>query len=163
TVVTWRRRSAASGTSGAGDSRPASASPHCHGSGPRPTAGSAPMATIPGTAPRSSRRSVWQALARAPARPWPLPLPPAGPGRPGEAADTLLGKRSALVDVSSDAGRSICHELLDTADVVLCGYRPGSLDGFGLAPEGLAERHPGIVAVYLAAWGHSGPWAGRRG
>ena len=45
----------------------------------------------------------------------------------------------------------------------MCGYRPGALDRFGLHPESLAERHPGIVAVFLDAWGYSGPWADQRG
>jgi len=47
--------------------------------------------------------------------------------------------------------------------VVLLGYRPGSLARFGLAPAELARRYPGIVVVELSAWGHSGPWAERRG
>jgi crotonobetainyl-CoA:carnitine CoA-transferase CaiB-like acyl-CoA transferase len=42
-------------------------------------------------------------------------------------------------------------------------YRPGALDRFGLAEEALAERHPGTVAVFIDAWGHTGPWAQRRG
>ena len=47
--------------------------------------------------------------------------------------------------------------------MVVCGYRPGGLARYGLAPEDLAARHPGLVVVSLAAWGHRGPWAGRRG
>ena len=45
----------------------------------------------------------------------------------------------------------------------MTGYRPGALDAFGLAPEALAQRHPGLVIVTLSAWGSHGPWAGRRG
>ena len=81
----------------------------------------------------------------------------------GVVADTLLGKRSSFVDYGSAPGLATLHDLLDGADVVVCGYRPGSLDRFGLGEDDLVERHPGIVAVYLSAWGHSGPWAGRRG
>jgi crotonobetainyl-CoA:carnitine CoA-transferase CaiB-like acyl-CoA transferase len=91
--------------------------------------------------------------------------PPSHPdvGQPGTVADTLLAKRSALLDFSSPTGSATLHDLLDAADVLVCGYRPGSLDRFGLGPESIAERHPGLVAVYLDAWGHSGPWASRRG
>ena len=81
----------------------------------------------------------------------------------GAVADTLLGKRSAFLDLDTRPGLSTVHDLLDGADVVVCGYRPGALDRFGLDEESLAGRHPGMVAVYLDAWGHSGPWAGRRG
>jgi hypothetical protein len=83
--------------------------------------------------------------------------------RRGAVADTLLGKRSAVLDLASPGGFDTLHRLLDEADVVACGYRPGALDRFGLTPAALAERHPGVVAVFLSAWGHSGPWASRRG
>ena len=43
------------------------------------------------------------------------------------------------------------------------GYRPHALERFGLSPEFLAERHPGLVVVSLSAWGSRGPWGGRRG
>ncbi len=82
---------------------------------------------------------------------------------PGAIADTLLDKRSAALDAASSTGLATLHALLDEADVLVCGYRPGSLDRFGLDADALAERHPGLVVVYLAAWGHTGPWAGRRG
>src|SRR5262249_6247466 len=74
-----------------------------------------------------------------------------------------LAKRSALVDFSSTTGSATLHDLLDGADVLVCGYRPGALDRFGLDAQAIADRHPGLVVVYLDAWGHSGPWATRRG
>ena len=83
--------------------------------------------------------------------------------RPGHPADTLLGKRSAVLDLRTASGRRELDALLADADVVVSGYRPGALDRFGLDPAVLARDHPGIVAVHLAAWGHTGPWAGRRG
>lgn len=91
--------------------------------------------------------------------------PPSRPdvGRPGTVADSLLAKRSALVDASSPEGLASLHGLLDLADVVVCGYRPGALDRFDLDVQTLAERHPGLVVILLDAWGHSGPWAARRG
>lgn len=82
---------------------------------------------------------------------------------PGTVADSLLGKRSAALDASTREGLIVLHELLDEADVLVCGYRPGSLGRFGLDPEALTERHPGLVITILDAWGHRGPWAGRRG
>ena len=81
----------------------------------------------------------------------------------GTFSDALLGKRSAFLGLDTDHGLALLHGLLDDADVVVCGYRPGALSRFGLGPEDLARRHPGLVVVYLSAWGHSGPWAERRG
>jgi crotonobetainyl-CoA:carnitine CoA-transferase CaiB-like acyl-CoA transferase len=92
-----------------------------------------------------------------------LDLPALPDGESGAAADTLLGKRSAFLDLRSESGARTLDALLDDADVVLLGYRPGALARFGLVPEELAARHPGLVVMELAAWGHSGPWSGRRG
>ena len=82
------------------------------------------------------------------------------PEIPLQTWDTLAGKRSALLDLH-DA--DVREGLLDGADVVVTGYRPGALDRFGLTPQALAERHPGLVVVTLSAWGHQGPWSARRG
>ncbi|GAA5702046.1 formyl-CoA:oxalate CoA-transferase [Streptomyces avermitilis] len=76
-------------------------------------------------------------------------------------ADTGFGKRSAKVGLGTD--RRTFEELLAAADVVVTGYRPGALDRFGLSPEALAERRPGLVVAQLSAWGAYGPWAERRG
>ena len=81
----------------------------------------------------------------------------------GEVADTLLGKHSAMLDLSSEAGAATLQQLLARADAVVCGYRPGALDRYGLTEDALATRHPGVVVVYLDAWGHHGPWQHRRG
>jgi len=89
--------------------------------------------------------------------------PPHRPEIPAQAYDSLLGKRSAVLDLRTAEGNARLHELLSGADVLVHGYRPHSLDRFGLAPEALAERHPGLVVVSLSAWGKSGPWGGRRG
>jgi len=76
-------------------------------------------------------------------------------------ADTGFGKRSTTLDLATD--RRAFEELLAAADVVVTGYRPGALDRFGLSPEALAERRPGVVVAQLSAWGDYGPWATRRG
>ncbi|MBT2415399.1 CoA transferase [Streptomyces sp. ISL-12] len=77
--------------------------------------------------------------------------------------DTGMGKRSATLDLADATGRRVFEELLHEADVVVTGYRPGALDRFGLSPEALAGRRPGLVIAQLSAWGHDGPWRERRG
>ncbi|MFJ7998360.1 CoA transferase [Streptomyces sp. NPDC096310] len=85
------------------------------------------------------------------------------PERPDAHTDTGAGKRSALLDLSATSDRRVFEELLDTADVVVTGYRPGALDRHGLSPDALSARHPGLIVAQLCAWGWSGPWAARRG
>lgn len=86
--------------------------------------------------------------------------PPDRPEIPLQALDTLPGKRSALLDLHDATTR---EELLAGSDVLVCGYRPGALDRFGMSPDALAQRHPGLVVVTLSAWGEQGPWGRRRG
>ena len=80
-----------------------------------------------------------------------------------QAIDTLPGKRSALLDLSSRDGHQQLHRLLAEADLLVQGYRPGALARFGLDAEALAERWPQLSVVTLSAWGSSGPWSHRRG
>src|SRR5207245_907829 len=52
--------------------------------------------------------------------------------------DTGMGKRSTLLDLADSAHRERFDELLASADVVVCGYRPGALSTYGLDPGQLA-------------------------
>jgi crotonobetainyl-CoA:carnitine CoA-transferase CaiB-like acyl-CoA transferase len=77
--------------------------------------------------------------------------------------DTGRGKRSCQLDLTEAADRATLAHLLSGADVFLQGYRPGGLATLGFSPEQAAARRPGIIYVSLSAYGHLGPWAGRRG
>ncbi len=77
--------------------------------------------------------------------------------------DTGQGKRSTVLDLERTADRQRFEDLLGSAHVVVTGYRPCALDRFGLSPEALCTRRPGIVVGRLSAWGFAGPWAERRG
>ena len=88
------------------------------------------------------------------------------PNRPElalHAIDGVIGKASATIDAATAFGRDILHALVDEADVLVTGYRPGALQRLGLDPSQVAERHPGTIVVTLSAWSTSGPWGGRRG
>src|SRR5262249_38994710 len=77
--------------------------------------------------------------------------------------DTGHGKLSAELDLRMPDNVEILRGLVGKADVFSQGYRPGTLAGRGLSPEELAAIRPGIVYVSLSAFGHTGPWASRRG
>ncbi|MGW6686183.1 CoA transferase [Streptomyces sp. NPDC054961] len=78
-------------------------------------------------------------------------------------ADTGFGKRSALLDLRDAADRAVFEGLLDEADVVVTGYRPGALERYGLGADDLLAKRPGLVVAQLCAWGWRGPWSDRRG
>jgi len=67
--------------------------------------------------------------------------------------DTGHGKRSALLDLTATGDRAVFDALLETADVVVLGYRPAALDRLGLSPAALAARRSGVIIGRLTAWG----------
>ena len=77
--------------------------------------------------------------------------------------DTGRGKLTAFIELKTDTGRAQLRDLLEDADIFSQGYRPGALAALGFSPEDAAKISPGIVYVTLSAYGHTGPWAERRG
>src|SRR5215470_3357405 len=77
--------------------------------------------------------------------------------------DTGHGKLSTQLDLRQPADLETLRGLVREADVFSQGYRPGTLGSRGLSPEELAALRPGLVYVSLSAFGHAGPWSGRRG
>lgn len=88
---------------------------------------------------------------------------PRRPELPSQAVEGVIGKRSTALDASTERGLAVLHDLLEGADVLVTGYRPGALRRFGLDPDQVAGQHPGTVVVTLSAWGTAGPWGSRRG
>lgn len=87
-------------------------------------------------------------------------LPPFAPG--GEAslyfAVRNAGKRGAVVDLATDAGRARLHALLEDADVLVESTRPGTLARLGLEAASLIGRHPGLVVTSITDFGQDGPY-----
>jgi crotonobetainyl-CoA:carnitine CoA-transferase CaiB-like acyl-CoA transferase len=77
--------------------------------------------------------------------------------------DTGRGKLSAHIDLRNASGRAALETLLRKADIFIQSYRPQALSRLGFGPETAARIRPGIIYVSLSAYGHAGPWAGRRG
>ncbi len=77
--------------------------------------------------------------------------------------DNGRGKRSATLDLRERAACEQLRSLAAHADVFLQSYRPGTLDARGFSAAELARLRPGIVHVSVSAYGHCGPWSGRRG
>lgn len=77
--------------------------------------------------------------------------------------DVVLGKRCARLDLKTPLGRHTVEGLLAQADVFVHGYRPDALARLGLDPARRRELNPGLIDVFLDAYGWTGPWRGRRG
>ncbi len=77
--------------------------------------------------------------------------------------DNGRGKLQTFLELTNAADRATLAGLVRGADVFVQGFRPGAISGKGFSPEQVAALNPGIVCVSLSAYGHAGPWAGRRG
>jgi crotonobetainyl-CoA:carnitine CoA-transferase CaiB-like acyl-CoA transferase len=71
------------------------------------------------------------------------------------------GKRSIVLDITTDAGRSTALELLSRADVFITNVRPGALRRVGLDFETAAAANPRLVYGLITGYGDAGPDADR--
>lgn len=86
--------------------------------------------------------------------------------RPGALADLDVlsrGKRSVALDLKSEAGRGSLRRICDTSDVLIDPYRPGVLEGMGMAPDQLLASNPRLIVARLTGYGQHGPMAKRAG
>lgn len=82
----------------------------------------------------------------------------------GGATDVLgRGRRSLLLDLKDARGLAVALRLLDDADVLLEGFRPGVTERLGIGPDPCLARNPRLVYARATGWGQDGPWAQRAG
>ena len=82
--------------------------------------------------------------------------------RPGETGGYQVlsrGRTTVTADLKDPAGRTAVHELLDRADALIEGYRPGVMERLGLGPDAVLARNPQIVYARMTGWGQDGPLA----
>src|SRR5665647_3243038 len=78
----------------------------------------------------------------------------------GVRADVVSrGRRSIAVDLKSAEGVELVLKLIDSADVLIEGFRPGVMERLGLGPELCLERNPRLVFGRMTGWGQDGPLA----
>jgi alpha-methylacyl-CoA racemase len=69
----------------------------------------------------------------------------------------------AAVDIRTPEGRDVVLRLVERADVLTEGLRPGVTERLGLGPEACLERNPRLVYARMTGWGQDGPLAARAG
>jgi crotonobetainyl-CoA:carnitine CoA-transferase CaiB-like acyl-CoA transferase len=72
-------------------------------------------------------------------------------------------KKSLCVDLRAEAGRDALLRLVESAQILVENFRPGTLERMGLAPEVLLARNPKLVIVRISGWGQSGSWRQKPG
>ncbi|MGI9532444.1 CoA transferase [Lutimonas sp.] len=70
--------------------------------------------------------------------------------------DVNVGMRSTFANIKDPDGQQAINHLLPETDVIVQNMR--SLDKYGLGPEQVAEKRPGIIYLSANCYGHGGPW-----
>ncbi len=91
---------------------------------------------------------------------------PGGTGLfPGHPSQDVLnrGKRSVLLDLKRPEGVAAVLTMVERADVLIEGYRPGVAERLGVGPEPCWARNPRLVYGRMTGWGQTGPLSSSAG
>ncbi|ABW13896.1 L-carnitine dehydratase/bile acid-inducible protein F [Parafrankia sp. EAN1pec] len=92
------------------------------------------------------------------------PDPPARPQAPDHRLELYnRGRRSVVVDLKHGAGPEVVLRLVERADAIYEGYRPGVAERLGIGPDACLQRNPRIVYGRGTGWGQTGPLADKAG
>jgi crotonobetainyl-CoA:carnitine CoA-transferase CaiB-like acyl-CoA transferase len=72
-------------------------------------------------------------------------------------------KKSVCLNLRKTEGRELLLRLVETANVLLENFRPGTLEKMGLGPDVLLARNPRLVIVRISGWGQTGPYRHKPG
>ncbi|MGH3615846.1 MAG: CaiB/BaiF CoA transferase family protein [Pseudonocardia sp.] len=84
-------------------------------------------------------------------------------GSPDSPDPTLRGRRRVSADLKDPAGLETVLRLVEHADVLVEGYRPGVTERLGVGPADCHARNPKLVYGRMTGWGQDGPMAPRAG
>src|SRR4051794_8352924 len=72
-------------------------------------------------------------------------------------------RRSIALDLKQESGVAALQRMIDTADGLIEGFRPGVMERFGLGPQECLARNPRLVYGRMTGWGQEGPYAASAG
>jgi alpha-methylacyl-CoA racemase len=81
------------------------------------------------------------------------------PGPPSKLDITGRNKKSIRLNLKSDIGKDIFFKLLDDADALIEGFRPGVMEKLGIGPAECLKRNSKLIFGRITGWGQEGPLA----
>ena len=72
-------------------------------------------------------------------------------------------KKSVTANLRTEAGRAVVKRLIESADVVIENFRPGTMEKWGLGPDDFKDSNPGLIYTRISGYGQTGPLANRPG
>src|SRR6202161_4098912 len=82
-----------------------------------------------------------------------------GIGMPAKFELLHRSRPSIAVDLKRPEGIALAIELIEKADALIEGFRPGTMERLGLGPDAMLARNPRLVYGRMTGWGQSGPLA----
>ena len=73
------------------------------------------------------------------------------------------GRQSLALDLKKPGAAEVALRLIQRADILIEGYRPGVMEKLGLGPDVCLERNPRLLYGRMTGWGQTGLWADRVG
>lgn len=102
-----------------------------------------------------------------------IKVEPPGKGDPmrvwGQGAEKVQwevigrNKRSVTCNLRVPEGQAVARRLILAADVLVENFKPGTLENWGLDPDGLLREKPSLIVARMSGYGQTGPYAGRAG
>jgi alpha-methylacyl-CoA racemase len=94
-----------------------------------------------------------------------LRVDPVGPGYGSIGSHLWIfrGQESLTVDLRQPRGQELVLRLVETADILVEGYRPGVTERLGVGPDVCLARNPRLVYGRMTGWGQGGPLSDRGG
>ncbi|MEO6983840.1 MAG: CoA transferase [Paralcaligenes sp.] len=72
-------------------------------------------------------------------------------------------KKSLTLDLRQEEAQGVVRKLVETADILIENFRPGTLENWGLGWDVLHEINPGLVMLRVSGYGQTGPYRDRPG
>jgi alpha-methylacyl-CoA racemase len=90
---------------------------------------------------------------------------PGGSKNPLGSLGRISGRNRTVVelDMKTDEGLDVVLTLIENADVLVEGFRPGTTERMGLGPAEVRAVNPGLVYARITGWGQDGPYAAMAG
>jgi crotonobetainyl-CoA:carnitine CoA-transferase CaiB-like acyl-CoA transferase len=102
-----------------------------------------------------------------------IKVEPPGDGDPmrdwGQGAEKLnwevisRNKKCVSANLRVAEGQALVRRLIDTADVLVENFKPGTLEKWGLGPDVLHKTNPGLIIARMSGYGQTGPYSDRAG
>lgn len=72
-------------------------------------------------------------------------------------------KKCVTLDLKSERGQQLTRKLIESADVVIENFRPGTMEKWHLGPETFEQTNPGLIYTRISGYGQTGPYAQKPG